>query len=180
MDWSSLRRIITQNDADGRSSIQIDGGAAKVLAVEETGLAEIWAAALTRDGFLSGADRLADDDVQLEPNAGDVKVRWFTVPVEDPEKSAAEKEVAAAFGFAMCGAPHARGAIDQHPMMHATDTLDVIIVIRGEIRLLLNDGEAKSLRQGDVVIQRGTDHAWINEGSETALCVAVLIRPEAA
>ncbi len=46
-------------------------------------------------------------------------------------------------------------------VMHRTRTLDYAIVISGEAVLVLDDSEVV-LRQGDVVVQRGTDHAWEN------------------
>ncbi|MEO1015128.1 MAG: cupin domain-containing protein [Pseudomonadota bacterium] len=175
MDWSALRRIVTQLDENGRSDVLIDGGPAKTLAVEEAGLAEIWTAALTGADLQAGEDRLATEDVRLEPGAGAVKVRWFTVPPEDPEMSAEDREAQAAFGFAACGASEARVDTSRHPMMHKTETLDVIILVRGEVDLLLDKGAPRAMKPGDVVIQRATNHAWINRGEETALLVAVLI-----
>lgn len=179
MIWNSLRRIVTGLDRDGRSSVAIDAGAAKVLAVDEAGLAEIWAAALG-PALLAGEDRLANDDVRLEPGKGALKVRWFTVPRENEDASPADREAQAAFAFAACGASAARVDTARHPMMHKTETLDVIIMVRGEVDLLLDDGEAKSLKPGDVVIQRATNHAWVNRGAETALLVAVLVNAEKA
>lgn len=174
MNWDRLRRVVTQDSADGRSSVMIDGPPAKILAVEEGGLAEIWSAALGAR-LLDGRDRLAAEDVRLEPDRGAVKVRWFTAPAESESASAAEREALAAFGFAACGAAHARVDTSRHPMMHKTETLDAIILIRGEIDLLLDDGEVRALKPGDVVIQRATNHAWVNRGKETALLVAILI-----
>lgn len=175
MDWQSLRRIVTDNNEAGRSRILIDGEAAKLLAIEETGLAEIWSAPVSGGNLLDATDRLADEDLKLEPDAGMVKVRWFTVPPDDDAKTPEENEAAAAMGFAAVGATHCRVDTARHPMMHKTDSLDVIILIKGEIDLLLDDGEAASLKPGDVVIQRATNHAWANHKKETALLVAVLI-----
>ena len=155
----------------------IDGAAAKILAVDEAGLAEIWTAALGTCA-LEGDDRLAREDVRLEPASGAVKVRWFTVPPEDETATREEREAKAAFGFAAAAAAHARVDASRHPMMHKTETLDVIVMIRGAVDLLLDDGDAKSLKPGDVVIQRATNHAWVNRGSETALLVAVLINAD--
>lgn len=174
MIWERLRRIVTDDDAKGRSSVMIDGGPAKVLAVEEAGLAEIWTAALGR-GLLDGDDRLVGSDVRLEPDAGAVKVRWFTVPPEDESVPHTAREAQAAFAFAACGASGARVDTARHPMMHKTETLDAIILVKGTVDLLLDDGEARALKPGDVVIQRATNHAWVNRGTETALLVAVLI-----
>ena len=52
-------------------------------------------------------------------------------------------------------------------VMHRTGTLDYVVVISGEIVLVLDDSEV-TLRQGEVVVQRGTDHAWENRSSQPA------------
>ncbi len=174
MIFERLRRIVTDNDTGGRSRLLIDGGPAKLLAVDEAGLAEIWTAALGAT-LLAGDDRLASQDVKLEPEKRSVKVRWFTVPVENDEISLEEREAQAAFAFAACGAPNARIDTARHPMMHKTETLDIIVLVKGAVDLLLDDGDAKSMKPGDVAIQRATNHAWVNRGSETALLVAILI-----
>lgn len=173
MIWDRLRRIVTK-DANGRSSVLLDGKAAKVLVVDEAGLAEIWSASLGA-GMLNGKDRLSTEDVRLEPAAGSVKVRWFTVPPDNEGVPRDDREAQAAFAFAACGAAHARIDTSRHPMMHKTDTLDIIILVKGAVDLLLDDGEATAMKPGDVVIQRATNHAWVNRGTETALLVAVLI-----
>jgi len=102
-------------------------------------------------------------------------VRWFTIAPEDSSKSADELEAAAAFAFSAVGAAHCRVDTARNPGMHKTDSLDVIILVKGEVEILLDDGGAEMLKPGDVVIQRATNHAWVNRGGETALFVAVLI-----
>lgn len=175
MDWQGLRRIVTDNGKDGRSRILIDGAAAKMIAVEEAGLAEIWSAPLAGNSLYDATDRLSEEDLRLEPADGAVKVRWFTVAPEDAAKSREDVEAAAAFAFGAVGAGHCRVDTARHPMMHKTDSLDVIVLVKGCVDLLLDDGEAHGLEPGDVVIQRATNHAWVNHGTETALLVAVLI-----
>ena len=175
MDWNALRRVVTGDSGEGRSAVVIDGGAANMLAAGEGGLAEIWLAALDSSRLLDGADRLKTEDVRLEPTPGSVKVRWFTVPKDDPSLPPEVAQAQAAAAFGLVGAAHARVDTTRHPMMHKTHTLDVIILVRGAVDLLLDDGEARRLKPGDVVIQRGTNHAWVNVGEETALLVAVLM-----
>jgi len=175
MDWQSLRRIVTDNDENGRSRILIDGPAAKMIAVDEAGLAEIWSAPLGEGKLLDATDRLSEADLKLEPDAGSVKVRWFTVSKEDKSKTREELDASAAFAFGAIGAAHCRVDTTRHPLMHKTDSLDVIVLVKGKVDLLLDEGDAFSLRPGDVVIQRATNHAWANYGDETALLVAVLI-----
>ena len=52
-------------------------------------------------------------------------------------------------------------------VMHRTKTLDYVVVIQGEIVLILDDSEVV-LKQGDVVVQRGTNHAWENRAATMA------------
>jgi quercetin dioxygenase-like cupin family protein len=61
--------------------------------------------------------------------------------------------------------------------MHKTKTIDYIILLDGDVSLLLDDDEVK-LNPFDVVVQRGTNHAWVNNGTEPALFIAVLIDSE--
>ena len=51
--------------------------------------------------------------------------------------------------------------------MHRTQTLDYVVVIEGELVLLLEKSEV-TLKQGDVVVQRGTNHAWENRSDKVA------------
>jgi quercetin dioxygenase-like cupin family protein len=59
--------------------------------------------------------------------------------------------------------------------MHRTQSLDYGIVLQGEVDLELDDGRIVSLAAGDVVIQRGTIHAWINRGRRPARLAFVLL-----
>ena len=58
--------------------------------------------------------------------------------------------------------------------MHKTETIDYIILLKGDVTLIL-DNEEIDLKPFDVVVQRGTNHAWVNNGDEPALLIAVLI-----
>lgn len=59
-------------------------------------------------------------------------------------------------------------------MMHRTETLDYVIVMAGEIDMELDDSTI-SLKAGDVMVQRGTNHGWFNRGTETARVAFVLV-----
>ena len=61
--------------------------------------------------------------------------------------------------------------------MHKTKTIDYIILLKGDVTLLLDNDEVR-LKPFDVVVQRGTNHAWVNNGEEPALLIAVLIDSE--
>jgi quercetin dioxygenase-like cupin family protein len=63
--------------------------------------------------------------------------------------------------------------------MHRTLTLDYMIVLDGEIELILDSGEKKTLKKGDTVIQRGTMHAWRNPSqTEWVRMLSILLPAE--
>jgi quercetin dioxygenase-like cupin family protein len=61
------------------------------------------------------------------------------------------------------------------PRNHRTDSLDYAVVLSGSIEMELDDGARVTLRQGDVLVQRGTIHNWINPGTEPCRIAFVLI-----
>ncbi len=61
-----------------------------------------------------------------------------------------------------------------HGMMHKTQTLDYIIILSGEIYLILEEKETL-LKQGDIVIQRATNHAWSNRSNKPCIQLAILL-----
>ena len=62
----------------------------------------------------------------------------------------------------------------RHPLMHRTRSIDYAIVMSGEIDMLLDDTEVH-LKAGDVLVQQGTNHAWVNRGREDCRIAFVLI-----
>jgi quercetin dioxygenase-like cupin family protein len=59
--------------------------------------------------------------------------------------------------------------------MHKTNSVDYGIVLWGEMEMRLDSGEATRLKPGDIVVQRGTNHAWANVGTIPARMAFVLI-----
>jgi quercetin dioxygenase-like cupin family protein len=62
--------------------------------------------------------------------------------------------------------------------MHRTETVDYAILLSGECDLELDDGATVHLTQGDVVVQRGTMHAWVNTGTQPCVFAFILIDAE--
>ncbi|HVW68087.1 MAG TPA: cupin domain-containing protein [Steroidobacteraceae bacterium] len=62
--------------------------------------------------------------------------------------------------------------------MHRTMTIDYVVVLKGEMHCVLEEGVVV-LRAGDVLIQRGTNHAWENRGSEPCTILGVMVSNEA-
>jgi mannose-6-phosphate isomerase-like protein (cupin superfamily) len=168
----SFRRIVTANDANGRSEIYLDGPATTELA---TVMTEMW---ITDAGTHNHAERVdrALKSKRLEPPAGGSVFRFIRLP---PASAFAgmtdeQREQRMAGVFASMNAAHTRRDVTKGPGMHQTDTTDYIVLLSGKVRLVL-DKEERDLEPFDVVIQRGTNHAWINTGGEEALLLGVLV-----
>ena len=61
------------------------------------------------------------------------------------------------------------------PRVHRTDSLDYAVIMSGEIDMELESGDITHLKAGDVVVQRGTVHNWINRGPGPCVIAFVLI-----
>jgi mannose-6-phosphate isomerase-like protein (cupin superfamily) len=62
-----------------------------------------------------------------------------------------------------------------NPGMHTTDTVDLDLIVTGELDLELDDGAEVHLRPGDCVVQNGTRHAWHNRTSEPCTMLSILV-----
>lgn len=167
-----LRRIVTTTNAAGRSEILIDGPPAEDHGVAS--LHEIWTDTLAGPIAPGDAGDQGKGKVRLTPPPGGVKIRWFIVRPRPAAVSADEFAGFVKAAFADIGAADHQPDTTRHPAMHLTHSLDAIILIRGRVKLLLDDAET-IVEPGNVVVQRATNHAWVVEGDEPALFVAVLI-----
>jgi quercetin dioxygenase-like cupin family protein len=61
------------------------------------------------------------------------------------------------------------------PRNHRTDSIDYAVVMSGAIEMELDDGVIVKLKAGDVLVQRGTIHNWVNRGTEPCLVAFVLV-----
>jgi hypothetical protein len=116
--------------------------------------------------------------MKFYPQPGGTMFRLFTIPPEDPSKSAADIAALRDWFFNEVGDPAARADTSRHPMMHVTATIDYIVLLSGEISLLLDEGEPIRLKPFDAVVQRATNHSWVNTGREPALLLCVMVGGE--
>jgi mannose-6-phosphate isomerase-like protein (cupin superfamily) len=139
------RRVVTGHDADGKSVVVSD-------------------AVPPQHHSMRGPEIGADfHEMWSEPDA---------IPVLSSVKAQEPNERPFTI---MPGTGHLLRILDVYPLnaggkrtvMHRTRTLDYVIVIEGELVLILDDSEV-TLRAGDVVVQRGTDHAWENRAGAIA------------
>ena len=168
-----MRRIVTGHNSSGKSIISIDGPPARLIGEDVGGLFEIW----NTDGNLIDTTDLvdrADIDIILSPPESGSKFRYFQINPTPEGVSMDIMQEIAADAFKKIGAAHHRIDTSKHPAMHKTNTIDYIILLKGDVTLILDEEEAR-LEPHDVVVQRGTNHAWVNNGDEPALLIAVLI-----
>lgn len=165
-----FRRIVTATNAAGKSVVARD----ERIEPSEIGFVELWQTEAMPAPLGADSDPRRGP-IRLEPPANGTKFRFFTLPPVDPAMTAAQVEALVAQLFAAIGASHARVDTARHPVMHKTRSIDYIMLLEGQVSLLLDTGEELPLAPFDVVIQRGTNHSWINRGSGPALMMAVLI-----
>ena len=171
-----MRRIITGHNSEGKSKIFIDSGPARSIGEDVGGLFEIWN---TNSNIIDSTDTtdVADSEIILSPPVNGTKFRYFQI---NPLPEGVPREILdemAKEGFVQVQAEHHLVDTTKHPAMHKTESIDYIILLKGDVSLILDEDEVR-LKPFDVVVQRGTNHAWVNHGDEPALLIAVLIDAE--
>lgn len=171
-----LRRIVTGDDAAGRSVIVSDGPTPNTFGPPgDPVLINFWATFQSPPDLRDSADPAAGP-IALHSGRGGATFRFFRVPPETAfaHLSDAERRQGTAAYYAQVGAADAYDPTGRHPAFHRTRSVDFIVLLEGEVTLMLDDAET-DLKPFDVVVQRGTSHAWVNRGERTALMMAVLL-----
>lgn len=160
-----VRRVVTGHRA-GKGIVLFDGPAPNARVRQASGLVStlVWVTDETPADIAGEADRAAREIGVPPPDSGTV----FRVVDFPPEQGARSRE---AILREMGIAP---GGTARHPGMHRTRSVDYAIVVEGEIDMLLEDAEIH-LRAGDVLVQQGTDHAWVNRGDAPCRIAFVLV-----
>ncbi len=163
------RRVVTGHDAKGRAVVLIDGAAPNAKLRKATGLVStlLWVTDESPAEVSGNADRAAREIGVAPPPGGSV----FRVVDFPPAADFGAVDNAAMLREMGIGA----GPSDaRHASMHSTKSIDYAVVISGEIDMLLDDSEVH-LKAGDVLVQRGTNHAWVNRGRENCRVAFALI-----
>jgi hypothetical protein len=174
---AAMRRVITGDDAGGQSVVIIDGPPSSTTGPADLGgLFDIWHDAAS--GLLDPQDHsdLGPKRPVLSPDPGKVRVRWFVIPPRPEGVPAEELNAAVRERFRSFDADHHLTDQSKHPAMHRTETLDVICLLQGEVDLIL-DKSVTRIKPGQIVIQRGTSHAWEAHGGPALLLAVLIDRP---
>jgi hypothetical protein len=167
-----IRRIVTGDDANGRSRIAEDAPASAIRSVAERPgyrAVNVWRTTQT-PAPIDAADTVPGHEGILPPKQGSI-LRIIDFPPEPADPAERDRRIRATFGGIYRDATHDGR---KHPGMHRTDTVDYAVVLEGEIWSVMDEGETL-MRAGDVLIQRGTNHAWANRSQKTARIAFVLI-----
>jgi mannose-6-phosphate isomerase-like protein (cupin superfamily) len=179
MTEAPVRRIVTGHDAEGKAIIQEDGPAPRVQRVGGAAgplFHEIWNTRSTPAPIDAASGEPEEDGITLAPPKNGTRIRVLDIPPDDPSLDSLTPEEARAH-FAEIGAGDASsydGTGSRHARMHRTETIDYGIVLEGEIVLIMDEGET-TVRAGDIVIQRGTNHGWANRSDKPCRIAFVLI-----
>jgi hypothetical protein len=170
-----IRRIVTGHDAAGRSIILSDSPSphTQTVGVDNFGVTDLWKTH-SAPADNTGAEDACGRPIMLAPPPHGSVFRVVQFP---PDKEYMEtwrpEDAFSNLGDSGSQAVDRSGKA-QHAGMHRTASVDYAFVLEGEIWAIMDTGEV-CLRQGDVLIQRGTNHAWSNRSSAPAFVGFVLI-----
>lgn len=168
----SIRRVVTGHDDNGRSVFASDE---KVPGLAFDALSgwqffDMWGADKTPT-FPDGGQK--PHAPAYFPSAAGFRFSFSVIPpestppVEGLNEEAALAEVNAAL-------PGMMGNLEPDGM-HTTDTVDMEVILSGEVTLILADGQEKSLGPGDTVVQNGTRHVWRVRGDKPCLMAVFMV-----
>jgi quercetin dioxygenase-like cupin family protein len=144
-----VRRVVTGHDASNTAKVIVDGYADNVKSSAPTSASiAVWASDTMPVEIPVGEAGAIED-------CGDRKL-----PTQPPPNGT--RFIVMEFD------PGANG------VMHRTETIDYIACLEGEIEMDMDDSTVK-LSAGDVMVQRGTNHAWVNRSKARARLAIVLV-----
>lgn len=166
------RRVVTGHNEDGMSTILFDDMGTNVTHIpswEGLYVTELWVTSEMPVDNNGGEDR-ALRPMKHDPDPSGTIFRLVEIPPESKTKFNAKGI------FTELGSSNKPTEADseRHPTMHKTNSVDYLVVISGEMIMEMEEGSTV-LRQGDCIVQRGTNHAWVNRSSEPCLIAAVLV-----
>jgi mannose-6-phosphate isomerase-like protein (cupin superfamily) len=169
------RRVVTGKDASGKSVFVSDERIEPVTLALMPGamFQRVWGSDVVPTVPADGTEPKAP---RYFPPPGGFRFAFFTV---GPASATASLPADFDLGGALAELEERLPGLAEHlepddPGMHTTQTIDVDLVVSGEVVLELDDGAEVVLRPGDVVVQNGTRHRWVNRGEEPCtLAVAI-------
>jgi mannose-6-phosphate isomerase-like protein (cupin superfamily) len=177
VSFPPIRRVVTGHDSRGDAIIAQEGPLPTVIELTHipgTVFHEVW----STEGSPARVGNQPDPSVaplSLPPPKQGARIRFVDIPPDTEEflQRGASKMHAAFEELGDAAASTVKGG-SPHPLMHRTESIDYGVVMSGEMTLVLDRGETL-LKAGDVVVQRGTNHAWANRSGKPCRMLFVLV-----
>lgn len=148
-----VRRVVTSENADGKSYILADGPSGNVVELNGSRIERLW------------------------------ESQGFPVPVPVSSDLGATAGNAYREGFAGSSAYVADippGSDMQDIPLHRQDSMDYIVLLEGELELVLDDGVTTVLKPGDILVQAGNNHTFVNRSKAPARLLCIIMTGERA
>jgi mannose-6-phosphate isomerase-like protein (cupin superfamily) len=175
-----IRRVVTGHNAAGRSIVLQDGEATVLSDSPDWpgwGFSGLWLTETTPASNAGDRDPITPQSAAVLRQSPTVFV-MCTLPPEATLASLPEAQRSRVTRRAPGEADGVTlGGVQDHFSMHATQTIDYIVLVSGQLTCLMEDGEV-TLQPGDTLIQRGTNHGWSNRGTEMAVFAVVMVQAE--
>jgi mannose-6-phosphate isomerase-like protein (cupin superfamily) len=173
-----VRRIVTGHHPDGRSMVMINDDAPNTTEIK--GWPGLWVTELWTTEEMPVDNKSTEDrgarKMRHDPGPGGTIFRIVEIP---PESASAPIDARTAFEHLGSETkPRAQDSA-KHQSMHKTNSVDYLVVLSGEMTMLMEDSEI-ALKPGDCIVQRGTNHAWVNKSGKPCVLAAILIDAVAA
>jgi hypothetical protein len=169
-----VRRVVTGFDEAGNSTIVEDGKSPHIKSVPER--PGYYSTNIWRSGAapvsVAEPDQISGH-IGVSPPANGTVLRVIEFPPEPQDLEEKTRQIKATFGEIFQDADQSHSQ-ELHPGMHQTDTVDYAIVLEGEIVAMMEKAET-ILKTGDILVQRGTNHAWSNRSEHPCKVAFILI-----
>jgi quercetin dioxygenase-like cupin family protein len=170
MELKTTRRIVTGHDAKGKAIALFDTPLqAKQRSPGGNGMTLLWTTTEFPVDVSVSTDR-ASSHVGVPPVANGTVFRIVDFAPTAPHAGPVDHhQILVSMGIDPATQGYAR-----HANTHRTRTIDYAIVLDGEIDMLLDDTEVH-VKAGDILVQQGTNHAWVNNGTKPCRIAFILI-----
>jgi len=172
VDFKPIRRVAIGHDQTGKAVVRYDGNLIpKQRSAGGNGVTNLWVTS-EFPVEVSGLNDRGQTQIGVPPPPNGTVFRIVDFPpvsIANIPSPVDHEKVLIAMGIDPATQGYAK-----HPNTHRTKTIDYAIVLDGEIDMLMDDSEIH-VKSGDVLIQQGTNHAWVNNSGKNCRIAFVLI-----